>query len=236
MAQGRVGRLAAALRDERGRIIKPSGGSPDPVGTEPNNGGTDNPPDSGSHGDGTSLDAGGGGAVDPGTGFRAPEPVRRGRGRPRKERGGDTAPGAPARATKTKKSVVEVSQGTLANHILELHEFLATMTEIKRFELEQRQANALAKAIHGANEHVKIPILTGKYMALAVLAWTAGRIYLPMAKDIIAERAQPPRPSPGVAASPPPPVNQTAPAVAGDIVPVVNDADLAGEWLGKTTH
>lgn len=233
MAKSRIGRIAGAVRSQRTGSAKPADSVADNAGSGEPTGGIDSPPDSSSDSStgGPPIAAG---TIDPGTGFREqPATARRGRGRPR--RGTSTAGSATLpRKASTKVAKVEVTQGSLANHILELHEFMAEMTAIKRLELTDKQARDLAKAISGANEHVKIPILTGKYMALAVLAWTASKIYLPMARDVAAGQfdqrvRQAPAPAVPVSATP------AAPA-AGAVLPATmpSEEELAGQWL--TTH
>lgn len=61
------------------------------------------------------------------------------------------------------------------------------MSEIRRFEIERDKAAKLAKAVHNANQHFPVPIINSKWVALGMLAWVAGRIYLPMAKDVMRE-------------------------------------------------
>jgi hypothetical protein len=82
-----------------------------------------------------------------------------------------------------------VAVSTLETTIFEVHEFLATMTQIERLKLSGEQAHTLAEAVANASRSVNIPALSPEKMAIAMLAWVAGRIYIPMARDVAIERA-----------------------------------------------
>jgi hypothetical protein len=116
------------------------------------------------------------------------------------------------------------------------------MTEIKRLELQRDQADKLGEAIENVEAHFPVlQIITGKWAAIAALCWVAGRIYLPMAKDVMAGQ---------LAGRPVPAAIETRPGAApamtatfdhglsaggglpeGSIVPVVDEKALANEWL-----
>lgn len=128
-----------------------------------------------------------------------------------------------------------VTAGTLTDTLIEIHEFLADLTEIKRLELERDKAAKLARAFNNANQHIKIPMLNSRTAALAILGWTATRIYLPMAKDVMAELDGRGRPAQAPA---PAPVQPAAPVgmVPGNVVPVpAEDASLEA-WLPSTAR
>lgn len=228
MAQRNIGRLATAVRDARGRIVKPANGDAGDAGTDATDGGTDGSTDSGGVDAGTSPEP-----VDPGTGFDA-APIRRGPGRPRKSSGAQ-----PARAARKTSKEVAVTSGSLTDTLVEIHAFLADLTEIRRFELERNNAAQLARALNNANQHVKIPMLNSRNAALLMLAWTAGRIYLPMARDVMKElqtprgagvaqaETQAERMRSGSASGSVVPMQP----VAGSVVPVTTDDAALGEWL-----
>ena len=243
MVKGRIGRLAAAVRDQRGRIVSPASGaaddarataSPDP--TDDGVGSVDPSPNPGAT------------AADPGTAFQPGGSAPRAkRGRPP---GSRTDPGraAPRKRAPQESSVrVRAKRGSVSTYIIEAHEFLAELTDIKRLELRQDQADKLGAAIENVEQHFPVvQLLTGKWAAIAALCWCAGRIYLPMAKDIAAGQLD-------VRASSPSPVAQrmkggavpAGPAAPGSgapgsgmapvILPVLDQTaspeDLAREWL-----
>lgn len=45
----------------------------------------------------------------------------------------------------------------------------------------------MATAIKEVERHYKLPVLSPEKVALVTLAWVAGRIYVPMARDVYAE-------------------------------------------------
>lgn len=119
-----------------------------------------------------------------------------------------------------------VTAGTLADTIVEAHAFLAELTEIKRLEMPRDDAAKLARAVANANRHIRIPMLNSRNAALAMLAWVACRIYLPMGKAVFDEMSAPKRPvmvASAVVVAPSPP--------AGGIIPVPNDDAALAEWL-----
>ena len=58
--------------------------------------------------------------------------------------------------------------------------------------MKQPDAEALASALADVSRHYKLPALSSEKMALAVLLWTAGRIYVPMGLAFVAEKNMPP--------------------------------------------
>jgi len=128
--------------------------------------------------------------------------------------------------------VAVVSQTTLATAIFDLHAFVADVTALKRLELDKDQATALAKAVAGVNEHLKLPVLSSRNAALLMLFWTAGRIYVPMARDVMAGQVAKPSQAAGPVSVP---VNTSQPetqGMAGSIVLPADDAAVE-EWLPK---
>lgn len=101
------------------------------------------------------------------------------------------------------------------------------MTELKRLEMDKENAGKLARALNNANQHIRIPMLNSRTAALAILAWTAARIYLPMAKDVMAEMNGLPQPAQVQQA----PLPQPVPTMAGTIVPVPADDANLDAWL-----
>lgn len=230
MATRGISRLAGAVRDKRGRIVKPTGGDAVDAGSHPNDSGSGDSVDSGSSVEQSA------GPIDPGTGFAQPaQPVRRGRGRPRNSERGTETSGKPRSSRAQASKEVAVTSGTLTDTIVEIHQFLSDLTDIKRLEMERDKAGKLARALHNANQHVKIPMLNSRNAALAMLAWTAGRIYLPMAKDVVAEMSGAIPPSSRVAkaeAERIPSASVSEPVtVTGNIVPVSAEDAALESWL-----
>ena len=246
MASRRIGRLAAAVRDERGRIVRASGDDAGHAGATP----TDDRPTGGDNSHADSPDRAE--PANPGTAFGAEPAAPRRRGRPRGSASRTDTGGTPARKRQAEAGSVRVAAGSgargarkrggISAYIIEAHEFLAEITEIKRLELRQDQAEGLGTAIENVEQHFPVlQILTGKWAAIAALVWVAGRIYLPMAKDIAAGQLAPRPPaasqtqpaSPGNA--PAAPLNSGADLNSGGLLPVLDNAAderaLAQEWL-----
>lgn len=239
MATGNLGRLAGAVRDNRGRIVKPAGGNADDAGTGAGDGGADRSADSGSSDPGGQPDAS---PVDPGTGFA--EPTRPKRGRPRNaDRGtGPARTANPTRKRQTSAGVAAVGQSSLTDTIVEIHEFLADLTSIKRLELERDKAARLGKALGNANQHVRIPMLNSRNASLAILAWTVLRIYGPMVKDVMMELDNPRAlPSPKTievanAASPPSVVTSAGIVTVPPSVPASAEDAALNEWIPRVAN
>lgn len=72
---------------------------------------------------------------------------------------------------------------------------LAALTSTPELALREEQAKRLAGALAEVGKHHKLPALAPDKMALAMLFWTAGSVYLPMGQAIVArKRGDPPRP------------------------------------------
>jgi hypothetical protein len=147
--------------------------------------------------------------------------------------------------------VAAVGQSSLTDTIVEIHEFLADLTSIKRLEMERDKAARLGKALANANQHVRIPMLNSRNAALAILAWTVIRIYGPMAKDVLAEMEGKPVPARvaagAVAGTAQPatvaatsgglvPVSSTAHTGAGAPVPASTDDAALSEWIPRVAN
>lgn len=100
---------------------------------------------------------------------------------------------------------------------------LAAITEIKRLEIAEADARSLAGALIEVQRHYPLPSVKPGHMALATLAWTAGRIYLPMVRDIVTAG---PGAVPG-AAQDAPAAQAPAPVIEG--VPVTSETS---QWFG----
>lgn len=142
-----------------------------------------------------------------------------------------------------------VTAGSLADSIMDIHGFLAELTELKRLEMPRDHAQKLARALSNANQHIKIPMLNSRNAALAMLAWVAVRIYFPMAKDVMTELGQQQAPHMAAAAAAGQPGSQAEPmrsgsgsgspvsmdphamTLPGNIVPASNDEETLQEWL-----
>lgn len=131
-----------------------------------------------------------------------------------------------------------VSAGALTDTIVEIHHFLADMTELKRLEMERDNAAKLARALHNANQHIKIPMLNTRTAALAILAWTMARIYLPMAKDVMAEinGAPPAQVAQHETQGAQPAPQQPTPVMSGSVVPLPADDASLEAWLPSTRN
>lgn len=131
--------------------------------------------------------------------------------------------------------MASVGKDSLTDTIVEIHAFLADLTDIKRFELERDKAARLGKALANANQHIRIPVLNSRNAALAMLAWVACRIYLPMAKDVMAELSGAVPPSTAKAQAQPERIPSASAPVSvvqpGNVVPMTVDDAALNEWL-----
>lgn len=66
---------------------------------------------------------------------------------------------------------------------------LAAVTQTPELALNDDEAKRLAGALHEVTKHYSIPVMNPHHMALAMLFWCSGSIYLPRAKAIAARKA-----------------------------------------------
>lgn len=195
MAKGRIGQLAGAVRNARGQLVKR---------------------DPGVDGDASASVVAGGNVdvapehVDPASALSAGSGTDT--GTVRKRRGGwpKGRRRTPASGDKT-ETQPKLAVGGLQQTIEEVHGFLAALTAIDRIRLQDGQARELAVAIKEVERHYKLPALAADKIALATLAWVAGRIYVPMALDIV-QAKKTPRPI-----APQSPARPAAPATLDEV-------------------
>lgn len=73
---------------------------------------------------------------------------------------------------------------TLQTTLSEIHLMLAALTSTPQIALSDEQAAKLAAALANVTRHMDLPALSPQKMALAMLFWTAGSIYVPMVLSI----------------------------------------------------
>lgn len=96
------------------------------------------------------------------------------------------------------------------------------LTGLERLRIPDDQAHKLGAAIKEVERHFDIPMLSPKKRALVRLAWVAGRIYVPMARDVISEGKRA-RPAPGAPVARP----------AATVQPVTSEhVPDATDWAG----
>jgi hypothetical protein len=61
---------------------------------------------------------------------------------------------------------------------------LAAITQTPELALEPEEAERLASALANVTRHYSLPALSPQKMALGMLFWTAGRIYVPKVQAI----------------------------------------------------
>lgn len=93
------------------------------------------------------------------------------------------------------------------------------ITGLERLALQEGQARDLAAAIKEVERHHKIPVLSPEKLAIVTLLWVAGRIYVPMARDVIAGKSDDKAPSPDQS------TRQAAQPVTAAHVPAPSDVD-----------
>jgi hypothetical protein len=174
MATRRIGRLARGVRNTGSGNVN-AGAAVDGPGNDAGGAGG---PSGGDH-DNDTLDpalAFGTGAPD--AGGTAPDAGGTG-----KRRGG--WPKGKARASGTRRAggaaaTTKVAVDTLQATLSEIHGMLAAITQCPEIELSDAKSKKLADALANATRHVNLPTLSPERMALAMLFWTAGSIYVPM--------------------------------------------------------
>ena len=78
---------------------------------------------------------------------------------------------------------------------------LAALTATQELVLTDDEAKRLASAAANVQRHYPIPSISPGKMALGMLFWTAGAIYMPKFKRIAARKAGQEMPAPGAAAA-----------------------------------
>lgn len=100
---------------------------------------------------------------------------------------------------------------------------LAAATHCPELDIGEEPCRRLAVALNEVQKHYPLPAISPGKMALATLIWTAGSIYVPVARSVAARRA-----NPGTLASvqapvsrreTPPPLEPNVPAVSEWFVP-----------------
>lgn len=100
---------------------------------------------------------------------------------------------------------------------------LAAITQTPEIALQDEQSAKLAEALANVTRHMNLPALSPEKLALGMLFWTAGTIYVPMGLAIAARKS-------GKA---PPAYDPAAPLVAEPDLTTqfVNPAQPAGSWF-----
>jgi hypothetical protein len=80
----------------------------------------------------------------------------------------------------------------LGETIFEIHGFLAALAHQPRLQVSEEESRKLAKAVADVGKHLpNLPAVKPHHAAIAALVWTAGRIYVPMARDILTSSPSP---------------------------------------------
>jgi len=61
-----------------------------------------------------------------------------------------------------------------------VHDVLAMLAQSETLRLAPDQAKQLASALHDVGKHYRLPVVSPEKLALGVLIYTAGRVYVPM--------------------------------------------------------
>ncbi len=77
----------------------------------------------------------------------------------------------------------------MAQTLQSIHDMLAVFAAADELRLADDEAKRLATALHDVSKHYRVPMLSPDKMALAVLVWTAGGIYVPKVKAIADRKA-----------------------------------------------
>ncbi len=114
----------------------------------------------------------------------------------------------------------------LQDSIYEIHGFLAALAQQPRIAIRQDDSRKLAEALTEVGKHMPLPAVKPHHAALAALVWTAGRIYIPMARDIASAK-------PGSGHNGGPPLDDVVTSAGGHggIATPVSDQEPAGQWF-----
>ena len=98
---------------------------------------------------------------------------------------------------------------------------LAVLAHSETLRLPPDQARDLANALHDVGKHYPLPVVSPDKLALGVLVYTAGRVYVPMVVAFVTEQRAP---------AAPPGQSNSAPAQAMP-VPAAPPRPAASPWF-----